>query len=116
MIVPARWAEKWIAAWNGRDLEMLLEMYGEDIHLRSPFAKVYARDGVIKGKAELRTYWGEAMRRMPNLRLELVQVYAGHRALAFHYLDDVGRNVIETVLFDEQDKAVFETACLDRPR
>ena len=116
MIFPARWAETWIKAWNDRDLEALLELYATDIQLRSPFAKVYARDGTIKGKAQLREYWGEALRRMPNLRLELVQVYAGHLALALHYRDDNGRNVIETVLFDERDKAIFETACLDRLR
>lgn len=116
MIFPAKWAEQWIAAWNARDLDALLDLYGESIQLRSPFAKVYAQDGVIKGKADLRNYWGEAMRRMPNLRLELVKVYAGHLALALHYRDDVGRNVIETVLFDDADKAIFETACLDKPR
>lgn len=116
MIFPAKWAEQWVAAWNARDLEALLALYGEDIQLRSPFAKVYARDGVIRGKAELRAYWGEVMRRMPNLNLQLEKVYAGHLALALHYRDDVGRNVIETVLFDDEDKAIFETACLDRPR
>jgi ketosteroid isomerase-like protein len=116
MIIPARWAEKWLAAWNARDLEALLDLYADDIQLKSPFAKVYARDGTIKGKAELRTYWGEVMRRTPNLTLELVQVYAGHMALALHYRDGNGRNVIETVVFDQTDKAVFETACLDKPR
>ena len=116
MILPATWAAKWVEAWNSSDLEALLDLYADGIHLRSPFAKVYAKDGVIKGKADLRTYWGEVMRRSPSLRLELEKVYGGHLALALHYRDNVGRNVIETVLFDERDKAVFETACLDRLR
>ncbi len=116
MIFPAKWAEQWVDAWNRRDLEALLALYADDIHLRSPFAKVFARDGIIKGKKQLGTYWGEAMRRMPNLRLEVVATYSGHLAMALHYRDDAGRNVIETMLFDERDKVVFETACLDRPR
>ena len=116
MIFPANWAEQWIGAWNRLDLEALLSLYAENIQLRSPFAKVYARDGTIKGKGELRTYWGEAMRRIPNLNLELVAVYSGHMALALHYRENNSRNVIESVMFDEQDKVVFETACLDRVR
>ena len=116
MVIADRWAHDWIDAWNRRDLDGLIAMYAESIHLRSPFARVFATDGVIKGKAELRAYWEEAMRRMPNLALEFVAVYTGHLALALHYRDNIGRNCIETVLFDEHDKAIFEAACLDRVR
>lgn len=116
MVFPEKWAASWIDAWNRRDLEELLSLYSENIQLRSPFAKVYAADGVIKGKDALRNYWGEVMRRIPNLTLELQAVYSGHLALALHYRDNNQRNCLETVLFDEHDKAVFETACLDRLR
>jgi len=116
MIFAPDFSQKWIDAWNGRDLDALLSLYAETIQLRSPFAKVYAKDGTIRSKAELREYWGEAMRRMPNLKLALVACYSGHHALALHYRDDSGRNCIETMLFDAHDKVVFETACLDRLR
>ena len=116
MIVPQRWAEKWVAAWNARDLDALMAMYAEDVQLRSPFAKLYAADGVIRGKADLRTYWGEVIRRVPRLTLELVRVFGGHMTIAFHYRDENDRDVIETVLFDEADRAVLETACIDRSR
>ncbi|QNA85542.1 nuclear transport factor 2 family protein [Sphingomonas sp. So64.6b] len=116
MIFPDKWAASWIEAWNRRDLDDLIGLYGDGIHLRSPFAKVYAEDGVIKGKEALRSYWGEVMRRIPELKLELVAVYTGHLALSFHYRDNNGRNCLETILFDERDKAIFETACLDRLR
>src|SRR6478735_4822990 len=102
MIFPDRWADQWIDAWNRRDLEALLQLYSEDIQLRSPFSKVYAGDGIVKGKAALRDYWGEAMRRMPNLSLKKIAVYTGHLALALHYRDQAGRNCIETVLFNEK--------------
>ncbi|WP_242097722.1 nuclear transport factor 2 family protein [Sphingomonas sp. CROZ-RG-20F-R02-07] len=116
MIIPQRWAEKWVAAWNARDLDGLMAMYADDVQLRSPFAKLYATDGVIRGKAELRAYWGEVIRRLPKLDLQLVRVYSGHLTLAFHYRDDSGRDVIETVLFNVADLAVSETACIDKPR
>jgi ketosteroid isomerase-like protein len=116
LIIPDQWANKWIDAWNRRDLDALLALYAHDIQLRSPFAKVYAVTGVIEGKDELRNYWGEAMRRMPNLTLEKVAVYKGHLALALHYRDNSDRNCIETVLFNERDEAIYETACLDKLR
>lgn len=116
MIFPEKWAKLWVDSWNNRDLDALLALYASSIELRSPFAKVFDVNGIIIGKEQLRTYWGEAMRRMPNLRLELIAVYSGHMALALHYREHTGRNVIETVLFDERDLAVFETACLDGAR
>ena len=116
MIIPDRWAEAWIGAWNAADLDTLLAMYGEDIQLRSPFAKLYAENGSVRGKAALRSYWAEVMRRNPKIRLELVQVYGGHRSLAFQYRDEKGRNVIETVLFDDADMVSFETACIGKAR
>ena len=48
------------------DLEALLVCYADNIELRSPFAKVFAREGLVRNKDELRTYWAEIMRRMPN--------------------------------------------------
>ncbi|GGO99803.1 nuclear transport factor 2 family protein [Stakelama pacifica] len=116
MIYPDRWADQWIEAWNKRDLDGLVSLYANDIQLRSPFAKVYARDGTVRGKAELRDYWAEAMRRIPDLSLEKVAVYSGHLALALHYKDNSARSCIETVLFNEKDEAFFETACYDRLR
>ncbi len=116
MILSDRWAAEWIGAWNARNLDNLLEMYAETVVVRSPLAKLYAGNGLISGKAELRVYWGEAMRRMPNLKLELMKAYSGHLTLAIHYRDGNGRQVIETVLFDDQDKVVMETSCHDRPR
>jgi ketosteroid isomerase-like protein len=116
MIHPAKFAQQWIEAWNGHDLEMVLSFYAEDIQVRSPFAKLYKSDGIIKGKDALRSYWGEALRRMPNIKFKLIATYSGHMALAIHYEDETGRNVIETMLFNDRDKVVVETACLDRPR
>lgn len=114
MIFPAKLARDWVDAWNRRDLEALLAFYADDIELRSPFAKVYAKDGFIYNKSELRAYWGEAMRRMPNLHLELVAVYPGHQAMTLHYVDEAGRNVMETMWFGNDDKITIEAACLIR--
>ncbi|GAA0294597.1 hypothetical protein GCM10009087_00440 [Sphingomonas oligophenolica] len=116
MIFPERWADQWIDGWNRRDMESLLSLYSLEIELRSPFAKVYASEGLIKGRADVLAYWQEAIRRLPNLTFEMVKVYRGHQALSMHYVDSIGRNSIKTVLFNDRDEAIFETNCLDRLR
>ena len=116
MIHPEPWTDRWINAWNARDIDFLLSLYADSIEIRAPFAKIYGTGGVIIGKLALRDYWSEYMRRMPQINLEKVAVYTGHMALAMHCVDSKGRNGIRTVLFDDLDKAVFETSCLDRVR
>jgi hypothetical protein len=110
------WVELWLNHWNKRNLEGLLELYANDVQVRSPLAKLYASGGVIKGKAALRTYWAETMRRMPNSSLEKVAVYTGHLSLALHCRDNIGRNWIQTIFFDDADKVIYQAACLDRLR
>ena len=116
MIIPAQFAQQWIDAWNRHDVATLMSFYAENIQLRSPLAKVYAQDGLIRNKKELEVYWTEVLRRLPNLKLKLVATYAGRTALSLHYIDDGGRNVIETMVFDDRDKVIIETACFDRLR
>jgi hypothetical protein len=91
-------------------------LYADEICLSSPLAKLYAGNGVVEGKAALATYWGEALRRLPNLKLELLNVYSGHQTISVHYLDNIGRNIVETIVFDRDDKAVAEYACRDKLR
>ena len=116
MLNPQNWARNWVNAWNGRDLDTLLTCYADTIELRSPFAKVYSRDGVVRGKPALREYWGEVLRRLPVLEITLVAVYSGHMAMTLHYRDNNGRNCLETILFNDQEQAIWETACFDRLR
>jgi hypothetical protein len=39
----------------------------------------------VRGKAALRTYWGKALARFPDLRFVLYRAYAGPRSLVLHY-------------------------------
>jgi 8-oxo-dGTP diphosphatase len=65
-------AKAWIAAFNARDLDRLLALYGDDaVHLspklrdRQPETK-----GEIRGKAALRAWWADSYARLPQLRYE----------------------------------------------
>lgn len=82
-----RFAEAWIAAWNRHDLEAVLAYYADDCEFSSPLIVALAVElaGVLKGKAALRAYWTLGLRRIPNLRFELVDVLAGIDRVTLYY-------------------------------
>ncbi|NLR70278.1 nuclear transport factor 2 family protein [Novosphingobium sp. ERN07] len=104
-------AQQWIDDWNSHVLERVLDHYSEDAEFRSPFAEKRTGNGIVKGKAALRNSWGPAFALRPNLKFTLKNCFVGHRTLAIHYSDELGREVIETLVFDENGKATFGSGC-----
>lgn len=95
-------AEDWVKAWNTHDLEKVLSHFTEDVLFTSPVAAELLddSDGVIRGKAALRTYWAEGLRRVPELHFEVLAVYVGVNTLVINYRNQVGRLVNEVLIFD----------------
>ncbi|UKD52872.1 nuclear transport factor 2 family protein [Amycolatopsis sp. FU40] len=94
-------AAHWAQAWNAHDLDALMTHFADDVTFRSPVAvQVVGGDGVIRGKAALRTYWAEGLRRIPDLRFEVVGVYVGLGALVINYRNQKGGLVNEVLVFD----------------
>jgi hypothetical protein len=99
---PAEFAQHWLAAWNAHDLEALLAHFADDVVFTSPVAAqlLDGSDGVIRGKEALRAYWTEGLRRIPDLRFELVGVYAGINLIVINYRNQKGGLVNEVMRFD----------------
>ncbi|HXF11315.1 MAG TPA: nuclear transport factor 2 family protein, partial [Desulfuromonadaceae bacterium] len=101
-----RLAHAWIAAWNSRDLERILVHYAEEVELISPFVvQLTGRtDGTVRGKTELRDYFGRGLAAYPALHFEFVRVYSGtnHCILEYRSVDDL--RVAEMMEFDESGK------------
>ena len=57
-------------------------------------------DGVIRGKDALRAYWAEGLRRIPDLRFEVLGSYAGVDCLVINYRNQKGGLVNEVLIFD----------------
>jgi hypothetical protein len=94
-------ADRWVAAWNAHDLDALMTHFADDVTFRSPVAvQVIGGDGVLRGKAALRAYWAEGLRRIPDLRFEIVGVYVGLDSLVLNYRNQKGGLVNEVLLFD----------------
>lgn len=82
-----RFATDWIDDWNRHDLDRILAHYDEDVVMTSPFIAEVTGDptAAIRGKPALRAYWRGALARFPDLRFELIGVYAGVDGLTIHY-------------------------------
>lgn len=106
-----RFAEQWIADWNSHDIERVLDHYAQDAEFRSPIAEQRTGNGIVRGRDALRSYWGPAFEMRSKLKFTLKRAYAGHRAIAIHYGDELGRDIVETLAFDESGKAVFGCGC-----
>jgi ketosteroid isomerase-like protein len=97
-----QFAQVWERDWNAHDLEALLAHYADDVVFSSPVARQVLPDGngVLRGKDELRRYWSEGLRRIPDLRFEVVAVYVGVETLMINYRNQSGNLVAEVLTFD----------------
>lgn len=94
--------DRWVTHWNAHDLDELLEHFAEDVVFTSPVAArlLDSSGGVVRGKAALRAYWTEGLRRIPDLRFEVVATYIGINTLVINYRNQQGSLVNEVLVFD----------------
>jgi len=100
--VARTFVEQWVTDWNAHDLDKLLAHFAEDVVFTSPAAAqlIASSDGVIRGKAALRDYWTEGLRRIPDLHFEVVATYIGINTLVINYRNQRGGLVNEVLVFD----------------
>lgn len=104
-------AQSWIDDWNSHDIDRVLGHYAADAEFRSPIAKQRIGNGVVRGHDELRAYWSPAFVLRPELRFRLKCAFAGNNAISINYSDELGRDIVETLVFGEGGKAVLGIAC-----
>ena len=100
--VTARaFVDSWVTAWNAHDLDAVLTHFADDVTFRSPVAiQLLGGDGVIRGKDALRAYWADGLRRIPDLRFEVLGSYVGVDCLVINYRNQKGGLVNEVLIFD----------------
>jgi len=95
-----RYADTWVRHWNNHDIEALLADLADDVVFTSPIAERLTGDGVVRGKAALHAYWAKGLERFPDLRFEVLGVYAGVHTLVINYRNQNGGLVNEVLVFD----------------
>ena len=98
----AAFALAWTQAWNDHDVEAVLDHFHDDVVFTSPVAArvIPESGGVVRGKAALRDYWLTALRVLPDLHFEVVDVYRGESLLVINYRNERGGLVNEVLMFD----------------
>ena len=94
-------ATSWCAAWNAHDLDAVLAHFHDDVVFTSPMAIRMVPDsgGRIAGKAALRAYWTEGLRRIPDLHFTVERVFAGVDTVVIQYRNQGGIPVSEVLTF-----------------
>jgi len=110
-VIPDGFAAEWQAAWNAHDLPRILSHYHADVVFRSAKAVATVGQGVVIGRAALEAYWRAALKRQPDLRFEVLEVFEGHEMLVLTYRNQVGRTAVETLRFDGDGLVVEASAC-----
>ncbi|WP_066806558.1 nuclear transport factor 2 family protein [Sphingomonas asaccharolytica] len=98
----ATFVAHWRDAWNAHDLDAVLVHFHDDAAFTSPVAASLLPEtgGVIRGKAALRAYWEEGLRRIPDLHFTIEAVFAGIDTLVIQYINQKGVSVSEVLIFD----------------
>ena len=107
----AAFAQGWAAAWNAHDLDAVMAHHAEDVVFRSRKAVPIAGTALIRGKAALRAYWAEALRRQPDLRFTVETVFEGPDLLVIAYRNHRGVRAAETLRFGPDGRVVEGSAC-----
>jgi hypothetical protein len=95
-----RFAADWADAWNSHDLERLLSHFADDVVWSSPLVAGFTGDqsSTLHGKAALRAYYAEGLRRIPDLRFEVLSVRVGVALMVINYRNQAGGEVSEVLV------------------
>lgn len=110
-----QFAREWIDSWNAHDLGRILSHYTDDFQMSSPYIVEFMGEpsGTLKGKDRVGAYWRTGLDRLPDLRFELIEVFAGADSVAIHYRGARGKIVVEVLFFDENRKVIRAAANYD---
>jgi ketosteroid isomerase-like protein len=95
-------AREWVDAWNSHDLDRIMSHYAEDFEMTSPFIAALLQEpsGTITGKADVRAYWAQALKKVPDLNFKLIDVLVGVASLTIYYQAVFGKRAAEVLFFD----------------
>ena len=105
-------AHAWVAAWNARDLDAVMEHYADDVRVCSPLVaqRLGHADGVLLGAKALRAYLARGMDN-PALHFRLEDVRVGLNAMTVLYTRENRMRVADTLELGPDLKATRMTAC-----
>lgn len=92
-------ADRWISAWNRKDVESVLADFSDDVIFTSPRAKSVVGSPRVVGKSHLREYWTRSLSRIQSLRFTLDHVLCDGDRVAIVYIAEIDGKRIRAVEF-----------------
>ncbi|HEY0579532.1 MAG TPA: nuclear transport factor 2 family protein [Candidatus Nitrosocosmicus sp.] len=81
--------ERWINAWNNKDLETVLSMFTENIEFSSPKIKVITPEfnsEKVNNKQDLKHYWSTALQKLNSLHFTPKDYYIKGNTCVLEYV------------------------------
>jgi len=105
------YAERWIDAWNRRDVDAVLATFDQNVEFTSPRALATVGVATVRGTQALRSYWQAALANVTSLRFVLQRILwdAEQRELAIIYVSSVNgesKCVSENLRFGPSGKVI----------
>ena len=104
--------QDWIAAWNAHDLERVLALYAEAAEMTSDriVALEFDLSGTVRGKPNLRAYWGKALQLLPGLHFTLIDLFVSPDSVVVVYENARGKKICEYLRLDAEGRIVQGSA------
>ncbi len=101
-----KFTNEWIRSWNAHDLDDILNHYSDDVEITSPMIRLAAgiESETLKGKRFVAEYWDKALKKIPDLRFELIDTAEGINSVALYYWSVMNKKTVEVMFFDQDGK------------
>ncbi len=94
-------ADRWLDAWNARDLDEIVSCYSEGVEFVLPALVGDSEERRISGREELRDHFRHGLELAPNLTVTEESLLVGPGGFAILYRREDGHRAIETVELDD---------------
>ncbi len=81
--------ERWIGAWNNKDLDAVLSMFADNIEFYSPKIKAVTPEfnsGKVNNKQDLKHYWATALEKITSLHFTPKEYYIKMDTCVLEYM------------------------------
>jgi ketosteroid isomerase-like protein len=92
-------ADRWLAAWNSRDLEAIMACYSENVDFVAPtVVRRWGRlDGALHGRNELREHFAKGLDLAPEVHFSEEALLHSPDGYALLYVRENGNRVLDVV-------------------
>ena len=98
-------ADRWVEAWNARDLDEIVACYSENVEFVLPALVGDSDERKIAGREALREHFRHGLELAPNLTVSEESLLVGPSGFAILYRREDGHRAIETVELDDDSLA-----------